>query len=370
MAPWGDPGVTEQQVVLEDNIAHPGDAGGVKTVTLQRAGYLRRLRLYLDCVIEQSAGGTAPVKSEYGPFGSMVRKLRIEAAGRQPLFVLSGLGATVFNEIQNRDGSILAIPAFNAIHSVPEGATLVKYTAPGTAAQTYNVAMPLEFQFSYPVYVRGVAQELGLWLLQDRSVDLAVEVEFSAPYIAGATPHSAYSGGATVVAPITIASSNVKIERELYAVPARKEDRPIGAWAHQVVEHEAPIAGKKFRFDVPAAGLLLRATIITLDSSDALVEHTDIDNISVIYGTNTTPIRRPGWGMVKEFVDDYGRMPPKGVVSLDFYKWGMDTLKLAKDSEVLANFRIEGEYTSTSTGKALIILDTLQRVLRQGPASS
>jgi hypothetical protein len=69
--------------------------------------------------------------------------------------------------------------------------------------------------------------------------------------------------------------------------------------------------------------------------------------------------------MAQEYLQDYGRMPPKGVVVNDFYKWGLETLKLAKDTESLANFRIEGEFSSTSSGKALIIADTLQRVLRQ-----
>lgn len=364
---WGDPGVTEQQLILEDAIYVPSASqGGTKTVTLQRAGYLRKLRFWAEAKIDQTAATAAPSKTPYGPFAGFVSKLRIEAAGRLPLAVLSGLGATVYNEIQNRDGSVLAVPAFNSEHNMSAATPLVVYTAPGTGAQTYYAKMPLEFAFSLPVFVKGIARELGLWLLQDRSVDLGVEVTFNPPIDASAANKDRlYSGGTDLAATYDTAASKINIERELYAVPAAPSARPPEEWAHQVTEYEEAISGNKFRFDIPAAGLVLRAVIIILDGSGDLVEYTDIDNVSVIYGTNTTPIRRPGWAMVQEYLQDYGRMPPKGVVVSDFYKWGLDTLKLAKDSESLANFRIEGTMSSTSSGKALIILDTLQRVLRQ-----
>ena len=364
---WGDPGVTEQQMILEDSIMCPGADGGVKTQTLQRAGYLKKLRIMAEAEIEQSAASVAPGITPYGPFAGLIKRIRIEAAGRQPLFVASGHGASIYNEIQNKDGSVLATPTFGATYGIVGATPLVEYTAPGTVAQSYAVKFPLEFAFSLPVFVRGIAQELGLWLLQDRSVDLSVEAQFNPPIDAAASNNDRlYSGGTGLVAPYTLAATMLRIERELYAVPADPKDRPPEMWAHQVTEYEEAIAGKKFRFDIPAAGLILRAVMVIMDANGALVEYTDIENISIIYGTNTTPIRRPGWAMVQEYLQDYGRYPPKGVVVNDLYKWGMDTLKLAKDSEALANFRIEGTFTATTSGTALIILDTLQRVLRAG----
>ena len=367
---WGEPGVTEQQMILEDSLMCPGASGGVKTQTLQRAGYLRKLRIMAEAEVEQTVATNAPSISPYGGFAGLIRRIRVEAAGRQPVFVASGLGATIYNEIQNKDGSVLATPAFGATFGVVAATPLVVYTAPGAGAQSYVVKFPLEFAFSLPVFVRGIAQELGLWLLQDRSVDLSVEAEFNAPIeqAAAGDYNRLYSGGAAgdLAATYTLAATMLRIERELYAVPADPKDRPPEMWAHQVVEHEEAIAGKKFRFDIPAAGLLLRAVIVVLDANGAFVEYTDVASIDIIYGTNTTPIRRPGWAMVQEYLQDYGRYPPKGVLVNDMYKWGLDTLKLAKDSEALANFRIEGTFTATTTGKVLIILDTLQRVLRSG----
>lgn len=362
---WGDPGVTEQLLVLEDSIAIPSTTGGVVTRTLQRAGYVRRLRMYLDAELDQTAATGAPTISPYGAFAGMIRRLRIEAAGRQPVLALSGLGMSIYNEIQNKDGSVLAVPAYGATFGLVAAAPLMVYTAPGAGAQTYHINYPIEYAFSLPVFVRGVAEELGLWLLQDRSIDLSVEVEWNDPFSIALDLDSCYSDDATLAGTATVANTNLLIERDLYAVPPDVEARPNETWAHQVVEHEEVIAGNTFRFNIPAAGLLLRAIIIIFDGSDCLVEPADLQYLNVIYGTNTTPIRRAGWAMTQEFLQDYGRYPPKGVAVLDFYKWGLDTLKLAKDSEGLANFRIEGNLTATATGKVVIILDTLQRVLRQ-----
>jgi hypothetical protein len=58
-----------------------------------------------------------------------------------------------------------------------------------------------------------------------------------------------------------------------------------------------------------------------------------------------------------EYLQDYGHYPPKGVAVLDFYKFGGKGLKFVKDTESIANLRIEGTLTSTATGTALIILD-------------
>lgn len=364
--PWGQPGVTEQLLILENDIVCPTANGGTKTVTLQRAGYLKKLRMYAQAKLDQSAATAAPSKTAYGPLAGLISKIRIEAAGHQPLFSMSGLGATVYNEIQNRDGSALAVPAFQTAHNISEATPLVVYTAPGTGAQTYYGKFPIEYAFALPVFVQGVAQELGLWLLQDRAIDLGVEVTFNPPVDASAAnKNRLYSGGTGLVAPYDLANTLVSIERELYTVPGRKQDRPPDMWAHQVTEYEEAITGSKARFDIPAAGLLLRVVCIILDSSDDVVEYTDIDNIAVIYGTNTTPIKRAGWAMTQEYLQDFGRNPPKGVALLDFYKWGMDTLKLAKDTETLANFRVEVDMTATTTGKVLILADTLQRVLKQ-----
>jgi len=364
---WGDAGVSEQMIVKEDKVNIPSTTGGTVTRTLQRAGYLKNLRMFMQAHVDQTVGGSAPDKTPYGPLAGMIRRIRIEAAGRQPLFVMSGLGTTFYNEIQSKDGSVLAVPDFQSEHNISQASKLVEYTDATTGDTDYYLKFPLEYAFSLPVFVRGVAKELGLWLLQNRSVDLGVEIEWNNPIGSqGALDrNSAYSNQADLAGTAVVADTFMSIERELYTVPKNPEARPNESWAHQVIEYEEPISGGSFRFDIPSAGLLLRAMVVILDDSGDVVEYTDLNEISMVYGTNTSPIRRAGWGCVAEYLNDYGCMPPKGMVSLDFYKWGLETLKLAKDTESLANFRIEGKFDSTTSGKALIIVDTLQRVLRQ-----
>lgn len=362
--PWNDPNVTEQIITLENYIAHPGDAGGLKSLSLQRAGYLKNLRFWLNVVFGQTAGTGAPSKSAWGPLGAALQRIRVEANGKVPLYSLTGMGAEIYNEVENRDGSVAAPTVYDAVNNLTAGASLVSYTTPGTGAQTYTVKYPFELRMSVPVFIRGLATELGLWLLQDQSVDINLDAQFYPPYAAAATPFALYSGGTAVTGTTTLASSALFIERELYGVPAQRADRPDESFAHQVIEYTAILGGKFARFDIPASGLVLRAIMYVLDGSNNFVEWTDVDQVSVVYGSNVTPIQRTGWGMITEFLTDYNRYPFKGVFALDFYKWGLDTVRLVKNSEVLANFRIEVRMLTTATGTVNIILDTLVPVVR------
>jgi hypothetical protein len=362
---WNDPNVTEQQLILESPIVHPGDNGGLKTLSLQRAGYLKRLRMYHTLVWVQASGTGAPAKSAWGPFASSIKKIRVEANGKVPLYSMSGLGAQIYNEVENRDGSMLAPPAYEALNNVTAAATLSSYSTPATGAVTYTVKFAIEFLMSLPVFVKGLATELGLWLLQEQSVDVGIELDHNKPYVAAAAVDSPYSGGTAVVGTTTLATSFTAVERELYGVPGNKEDRPDESFAHQVIEYEQAILGKFARFDIPSSGLVLRAVAIFLDSANAFVEWTDIDNVAVVYGSNITPILRPGWSMIQEYLQDYNRYPPKGVIVLDFYKWGLETVRLVKNSEALANFRLEFRFLTTASGTVKVLLDTLVPVLRQ-----
>lgn len=361
---WNDPNVTEQIITPENFIAHPGDAGGLKSLSLQRAGYLKKLRFWFNVVFGQTAATGAPSKSALGPLGGGLQRIRVEANGKVPLYSLTGFGAEMYNEIENRDGSVIAPTVYDAVNNLTPQGSLVSYTTPGTGAQTYTVKFPFELFFSIPVFIRGLATELGLWLLQDQSVDINIDAIFYPPYASAATPFALYSGGTGVTGTTTLASSLIYIERELYGVPSARENRPDESFAHQVIEYQAILNGKFARFDIPASGLVLRAVMYIMDGSNNLVDWSDISSVNVVYGSNITPIQRTGWGVITEMLQDYNRYMPKGVVSLDFYKWGLDTVRLVKNSEVLANFRIEVTMLTTASGTVNVILDTLVPVLR------
>jgi hypothetical protein len=358
--PWGDPGVTEQLQLTETSIALPAAGSGSVTRTLQRAGLLRRLRFRNTSALAVSAYTGAPSKSPYGPLAGISR-ITVEANGQIPLFNLSGYGALIYNEVQNRDGSVLTRPLNISELGVADSLKLAQFDAIG-ATGTFYAKYPFEFQFSLPVTLRGQVSELGLWLLQNQAIDVGINVTFNPLYAAAASNDSPWSGG-TLTGAADTSLSQLEIERELYNIPNDPKNFPNLAWAHQVIEYTQTFTGSFSRFSLPRSGLLLRAIIINLDGSNNPVEYTDVKSLAWIYGANETPITRNGQWLTAEYMQDYNRQPPKGVQVMDFYKWGWEGLKLVKDTEVLANLRFETSFTATTAGTQKIILDRLYPVL-------
>lgn len=355
---WGDPGISELLQLQENPISVPALGGGQKSVTLSRAGFLRRLRFYMKSNIDVSgltvAGGISP----YGPLAA-INNISIKANGQIDLVNLSGLGALVYNEIQNRDGSVLARPLNIAELNVADSLKLARYDT--IAANGNKQALyPFEFNFALPVNIRGVNQEIGLWMLQNQAIDVNINVAFNPLYAAVASNDAVWSGG-TLTAALNTASE-LQVERELYDIPADPKDFPRLDWAHQTIEYSVPFTGSFSRFNIPRSGLILRVIVINLDSTGALVEYTDVTSLSWIYGANRSPVVRTGDKIVSEYLSDYNRQPPKGALVLDFYKWGQEGLKLVKDSESLANLRLETRFAATTTGTQKIIIERLYPV--------
>lgn len=348
----------------------PGQGGGRATGVLQRAGFLERLRLQAMAEVDQSAASGAPSRSVKGSLGSYISRFTLRASGLLPLYDVTGLMTQIYNEVENRDGSVLAPPAFVASPNgagLVAAATLLEYDAPGTSTQTYTVKYPFEIQMAVPLIVGGQKVEWGLWLLQNQTVDLALEVNFNATWSQTASADLLYSGGTALAATNNLANCKIDIERSLYTVPAKESDYPDIGWVHQMIEYTNPFTGNYARFDIPKAGILLRAVIYTEDTvanGATPVEATDISNLKWIYGANASPIDRPGKFLVQEYLQDYGRYSPKGAVVLDFYKWGGDALKLVKDTQALANLRTETTYATQAAGTQRILIDRMVPIAR------
>lgn len=358
MSQWGDPGVTELLQLSENSAPVPALGGGQKSVTMSRAGFLKKLRFLFKASVDVSAYTSGSQISPYGPLAG-INNLSIKANGQIDLVNISGLGATVYNEIQNRDGSVLARPLNIAELNVADSLKLGRYD---TIAATGNkvAQFPFEFNFALPMTIRGKLEEIGLWMLQNQAIDVNVAVNFNPLYAAVATNDAVWSGG-TLTAALNTASE-LQIERELYDVPSDPKNFPRLDWAHQVIEYTNTFTGSFARFNIPRSGLILRVIVINLDANGALVEYSDVSSMSWIYGANRSPIVRTGDKIVSEYLQDYNRQPPKGVLSLDFYKWGENGLKLVKDSDVLANLRLETKFATTTSGTQKIIIDRLYPV--------
>lgn len=358
---WGDPGVTEQLQLAEQAIPIPQTAPASVTRTLQRAGLMKRLRFLSTAQLDVSAFTTGPAKSPYGPLAH-ISNIQVTANGQIPLVNLSGLGALVYDEVQNRDGSVLTRPLDISELNVTDSLKLAQFDAV-SATGNFFAKYPFEFQFALPVNLAGVFSELGLWLLQNQAIDVGINISFNPFYSSTASTFSSLWSGGTGITSTQDIASQVEVERELYNIPNDPKDFPNLAWAHQVIEYTSTFTSNFSRFSIPRSGLLLRAIIINLDSSGNLVEYSDVSNLSWIYGANETPVLRSGKWLVHEYLHDYNRQPPKGVLVLDFYKWGDQGLKLVKDTEVLANLRLESTFATTATGSQKIILDRLYPVM-------
>jgi hypothetical protein len=358
--PWGSPGITEQLEIQETPIAMPTATGGPVARPLQRAGFLRKLRFWSQAHLNVTAYTSAPTRSVWGPLGAYINNINVKANGQIDLVNLSGLSATVYDEVQNRDGSILSTPASLAAHNMLASTSLLKYDAVGATGDFYAY-YPFEFQHAIPFSLSGQMTELGMWLLQNQAIDLAVNINFNAPYVqGGAAGNNVLWGGGTLTATTVLADDKVLVERELYSIPNDPGSYPNLAWAHQVIEFQNPWTGSQSIFAIQRAGLMLRVVVICLDSSGIPFDiSSEVTSFKWVYGSNETPIDRPGWAYCHEFVHDYNRLPQAGVMVLDFYKWGFDGLKLVKSTEDLANLRIQATFASKTTGTMLVILDRL-----------
>lgn len=355
---WGDPLVSELQQLAEVTIAYPSATGGLATRTLSRAGFLNRLRFYLQLLLNVSAYTSGSQKSPYGVIGSSINRLRVTANGNVPLADLSGLGLTMVNDVANRDGSSLAPVAYDTtLDNVTAAASLKAYDAI-SATGNKNAKAPFEIPFGLPMTVKQQVMEYGLWLLQNQAIDVSVECNFNPLYSTAASNNSPWSAG-TLTAAADTANSKLEIEREIYSVPPDSRDYPDTMWAHQWIEQQVPIAGNLATFYMPRAGWLLRAILLTLDSSGNPVEYTDLSQCKFTYGANEAPIVRKGTWLTQEFLQDYGHYPLKGMQTLDFYKAGWQGFKFAKNTEDLANLRIENTYASTTTGTLIIVMERL-----------
>lgn len=374
---WGQPGVSELQLILDNNNVIPSAQGGFQTTILQRAGFLRRLRHNLTFEVDQSAATGAPSKSAKGPLGSTLNNITLQANGMTPLINVSGLMAMMLNEVQHSagngsgegDASSLEYPGFVADSNIVAATVLEQYPAPGTGAQTYIIKYPFTFEMAIPLVVNGQPLEWGLWLLQNQTVDLSLQVGWNIGYQASATPDSPYSGGTGVTAPVNTGTTQLTIERELYTVPAPagqdgKANYPDTNWAHQLIEYVQPITASFSRFDVPKAGVLLRLLHYTEDASGNPVDVTDLASLNWIYGANANPINRGGAMYINDYLFSRGMYPPKGLAVIDFYQKGWFGLKLVRDTQGLANLRVEATYKTTTTGKSRLLLDRMVPITR------
>ena len=376
------PGVTELNQLVEDSTYIPVGGGLGNVVTVQQVGFLKKMRGWLDSEVEQTVSTGAALKSTWGALGGSLRRLKATVHGRKPFFDISGLGLQVYNEVNNPDGSVFAPHAYitaalgAADVNMVESTHLTQHTFGVVNVATLVVCQPFELPFGMPIWMTRLIklgsdyipvqaeEEVGLWHLQDQQTRMEITTDFFPAVVQTATDPQAPYNSADIVGTWSTVENRIRWERELYTVPSAIDELPNQAFIHQVIEYNQPIVNSAFRFPIPQVGSLLRAIFIFHDNTDA---HCLTDwaatmptaTIALTYGASDTPILRPMWAMVADYVLDYKRYPPDGVVVFDFYKAGRKAARLARDTDRIANLAFEGVTTGLATGTVRIILESL-----------
>lgn len=354
---WGDPGVTELQIIKDNSIALAGinvtpTTTGQGVMTLQHVGLLRRLRLRMNIPYTVTGFTTGPTNDVNGPW-DLINTLRFDVNGIAPLYVVSGFGAylisllaTPFATVDSQTTAIATdANAFTDAFAFP--------TIAGAGSQTITAFLDLPFtvDISLPGQQLNLPTELGLWLLQNQTVDMVMTVNFNAlnganpgvqPYQGGTGSTYAYSG------------ASIDVEREFYRIPSDPQNMPILAWAHQWVETVVPFTGTALDLPIARAGIVLRAVAYVFDgnTNDGALA-AKFTQMTYVYGANETPMLvDPGFMRARQ-LRDYGRLLPKGCFVFDWYKWSgtpaqlVGSFKLTYNTEAIVNQRVHFDFASS-----------------------
>lgn len=377
---WGDPGVTELQI-LKDNSLTLSAIGATPTttaqgiLTLQHVGLLRRLRVRLNIPITISGFSAGPTKDVNGPW-DLINLFRADVNGIAPLYVTSGWGlfiisllSTPFTTVDTDTGPIVSDPnAFTDAFSFPA------VSANGTVTLTACFDLPFTVDISLPGQTLNMPSELGLWLLQNQTVDMVLTVSLNA--LQGASPGvQPYQGGTATYA---YGAATVDFEREFYRIPSDPTNMPLLSWAHQWVETFVPFTGSALDLNISRAGILLRAVVYLFDgnTNDGALA-SKITQMTYVYGANETPmVVDPTFMRVRQ-LRDYGKLLPKGTFLFDWYKWTgtpsqfVGSFKLVYNTEAIVNQRVHFDFASSMAAGsyARILIQRLIPIIANRTAS-
>jgi hypothetical protein len=377
---WGDPGVTELQI-LKDNSVSVAAIGATPTLgqqgimTLQHVGLLRRLRVRLNIPFTTTTG-TAPANDVNGPW-DFVGLFRADVNGIAPLYAVSGWGlfiisllSTPFASVDVQNGAVASDPAaFADVFSFPT------VTASGSFTLTANFDLPFTVDINLPGQQNNIPTELGLWLLQNQTVDMVLTIGLNP--LQNSTPGTApYQGG--TIAAYAYGAATVDIEREFYRIPADPAQMPILGWAHQWIETFVPFTGSALDLNISRAGVLLRACVYIFDgATNDGVLGAKITDMQWIYGANETPIFVDLGFMRSRQLRDYGKLLPRGTFLFDWYKWVgtpfqlVGSFKLMYNTEALVNQRVHFDFASSlaSGSYARLLVERLIPIIANRSAS-
>jgi hypothetical protein len=314
--PWGDPAVTRLRRQVDKSINYQV---GVNTpTTLEHVGLLKRLRLLTSLNITNTQGNGGAVQDLQGPW-NLYSNILVRVSGLDLLYQVSGWGAYLINLVNGPSG----VTPNSAPAAATNGVTAADVFAfPASGAQAGQTLMfTLDLPFTTPLL--GF-EDLGLWLIQNETVNMEVVPTFAA--LGGATglmqPY-VLTGTATA----TVNSGNVAIWREFYGVPSQSSDMPPLGYVHQWEEQYDAVTGNQYDVQHQRGGILERLIYQVVDA-DSVGNSSNVPNgilnaqvagIEFKYDANDTPFDETPYEILNRQRETYGKDLPQGVYTHDFF---------------------------------------------------
>lgn len=310
---WGDPAVTRLRRQADKSIPY---AFGVNTpITLEHVGLLKRLRLIFAGSITLTPGTGTITQDNQGPW-NLFSNLLIRVSGLDLLYQVSGWGLYLIDLVTDQ----LYTPDYNpaVVTNATTTERIFSYPAAGAAQ---DLVFNLDLPFTIPLM--GF-EDLGLWLIQNETVNMEVVPTFAA--LGGATRlNQPYllTGNATAA----VNSGAVAVWRDFYGVPAKSEDMPPLGYVHQWEEQYDSISGSQVDIQHQRGGVLLRllGQVVDADSTggganiiDGL-QPANLAGLSFKFDANDTPFEEDVYQVLARQREQYLRDLPQGVFTHDMF---------------------------------------------------
>jgi hypothetical protein len=361
--PWGDQAVTRLRRQADTSINY---AVGVNSpTTLQHVGLLKRLRLITSLNITNVLNAGTSTRDLFGPWNTFANLL-IRVSGLDLLYQVSGIGAYLIDLVNQE----LYAPDVNpsAVTNATTPASLFNF--PGNGAQAAQTLLfSLDLPFTLPML--GF-EDLGLWLIQNETVNMEVVPTFNA--LGGATALNqpyVLTGAATSV----VNSGNVAVWRDFFGVPARSEDMPPLGYVHQWEEQYDSISGSQVDISHQRGGILTRLVHLVVDADSTGgaggvingISNANLTGMEFKFDANDTPFDEDVSSILARQRELYHRDLPQGVFTHDFFL-NTRTLQDSYNTENYINLKtrfrfakslIAGSYIRTLRERLLpVVLNT------------
>lgn len=354
---WTDPAVTRLRRQADKSINY--QTGVNSPITLEHVGLLKRLRLItlLDVTLTPNAG--AVTRDVQGPW-NLFSNLLIRVSGLDLLYQVSGWGAYLLNLVNYAPSA--------APESVGPVVTNNTTTADLFTFPVAGANQPLLFALDLPFTTPMLGfEDLGLWLIQNETVNMEVVPTFNA--LGGAnllTQPYVLTGNATAV----VNSGSTAIWREFYGVPARAEDMPPLGYVHQWEEQFDGVTASQVDIYHQRGGILERLLYAIVDANAAGgatangIANADVASIEFKYDANDTPFDESPGQILQRQRELYGKDLPQGVFSHDFFtetKTLQDTYNTENYINIKTRFRfnkslVAGSYIRTIRERLLPVV--------------